>query len=290
MNGEKVMPEISPEQLEAICNVLAETNSGLTKTELTAILKQSGIEAVDDGYRNDGMYYTTGLNKRKWLYNCFVNEINKSHNFTKIYTFIESSLNPVRYTSDNKRAIFSNLLEDLNKVLMLAGFEVQPNGKLQRVVKATTLNEVDGRVNSLKKHLYNRAIHVEVTKYCINDYLRKDYYDAVFEAAKGIAQRVRDISGLQLDGSKLFQTSFSTKDPYIFLNRMQNESEISEYNGLKELLEAIFHLIRNPAAHTPKINWRTDETKALDVLTLISLAHKYLDECGKVPRIQNGLP
>jgi hypothetical protein len=46
-----------------------------------------------------------------------------------------------------------------------------------------------------------------------------------------------------------------------------------------------FHCTKNnPAAHTPKINWKIDEIKALDILTLISFAHKYLDECHKVPR------
>jgi len=49
------------------------------------------------------------------------------------------------------------------------------------------------------------------------------------------------------------------------------------------LLESIFHLVRNPAAHSPKINWKTDEIKTLDILTLISFAHKYLDECRKMP-------
>lgn len=278
------MSGISQEQLQAICGVLGETNTGLTKTELKTVLGQSEIELVDDGCRSNGITYTIGHNKRTWLYNCLENELNKTHNFTKIHTFIESALNPARYTDDNKRAMFTNLLEGVNKILMLAGLEVQSSGKLQPIIKATTLDEIDRRVNSLKKHLYNRAIHSEVAKYCINDYLRKDYFDAVFEAAKGVAQRVRNISGLQTDGSKLFQTAFSTKDPYIFLNQMQTDNEISEHNGLRELLEAIFHLVRNPAAHTPKINWKTDETKALDVLTLISLAHKYLDECGAVPR------
>jgi uncharacterized protein (TIGR02391 family) len=275
---------ISQEQLQAICDVLAETNMGLTKTELSKILVHCGIDAIDDGYRSNGLMYTIGQNKRTWLYNCLANEINKTKNLTKFFMFLESALNPSRYTADSNRAMFSSLREGVNKVLMFAGLEVQQTGKLQKVTKAETLDEVDRRVNSLKKHLYNRAIHTEVTKYCVNDYLRKDYYDAVFEAAKSLAQRVREISGLPLDGSKLFQSAFSTKDPYIFLNRLQTDSEISEHNGLKELLEAIFHLIRNPAAHTPKINWIIDETKALDVLTMISLAHKYLDECGQVPR------
>lgn len=42
-------------------------------------------------------------------------------------------------------------------------------------------------------------------------------------------------------------------------------------------------MVRNPAAHTPKINWKAEEIKALDILTLISFAHKYLDECYPMP-------
>jgi uncharacterized protein (TIGR02391 family) len=64
---------------------------------------------------------------------------------------------------------------------------------------------------------------------------------------------------------------------------MQAQSEKSEHIGVQELLKAITHLFRNPPAHTPKINWRTDETRALDALTIISLAHKYLDECHRMP-------
>lgn len=62
------------------------------------------------------------------------------------------------------------------------------------------------------------------------------------------------------------------------------ESELSEHTGVRELLEAVFHLVPNPVAHTPKVNWHIDETKALDVLTVISFTHNYLDECHKVPK------
>ncbi|MDR1539622.1 MAG: TIGR02391 family protein [Clostridiales bacterium] len=78
----------------------------------------------------------------------------------------------------------------------------------------------------------------------MKDYLRKDYYDAVFEAAKGLAERVRQITGLTTDGGTLFQKALSKNDPYIFFNTLQTDSEISEFTGLKELLEAIFHLGR----------------------------------------------
>jgi uncharacterized protein (TIGR02391 family) len=184
---------------------------------------------------------------------------------------------------DEKRGKYKFLFDGTNKVLLLIGLEVQENGKIRQVTKAETLDEVDSRVKSLEQKLTDRDIHNEVKRYCVKDYLRKDYFDAVFEAAKGVARRVRDITGLTKDGGALFQTAFAKNDPYLYINLLKTESEISEFTGIKELLESIFHLVRNPAAHTPKINWKVEEAKALDILTLISVAHKYLDECKPVP-------
>lgn len=108
-------------------------------------------------------------------------------------------------------------------------------------------------------------------------FIEKDYFDAVFESAKGVAARVRQITGLATDGSELFQTAFSKKDPFIYFNNQKTDTDWNEHNGLREIMEAIFHMVRNPAAHTPKINWKVEEDKALDVLTVISFIHKYLD-------------
>lgn len=274
---------LDEQQLKAVCDVLAETYSGYTKTELTRLLQQCKIKIVSDGKSNNGYTYQLGLNKRDWLYNCLASAINDDQSFVKVYEFFEKALNPVAFTDEKNRDKYNYLLEGVNKALLLAGLEMTKDGKLIEVVQAKTLDEVDRRVNSLQRQLYNRAIHSEVQKYCIKDFLQKDYYDAVFEAAKGLAERVRQITGLTTDGGALFQTAFSKNDPYLFFNSMQTDSEKSEFTGLKELLESIFHLVRNPAAHTPKINWKVDEAKALDIITLISFAHKYLDECHKIP-------
>lgn len=277
------MRYLDEQQIKAVCDVLAETSLGYTKAELTRLLQQSKITIVSDGKVSNGYIYQIGLNRRDWLYNCLVSEINNSHSFIRIYGFLEKALNPVAFTDEKSRDKYNYLLERVNKALLLAGLEITKEGKLIEVVQAKTLDEVDRRADSLRRQLYNRAIHGEVKKYCIKDYLRKDYYDAVFEAAKGLAERVRQMSGLTTDGGTLFQTAFSKNDPYLFFNSMQTDSEKSEFTGLKELLESIFHLVRNPAAHTPKVNWKVDEAKALDILTLISFAHKYLDECHKIP-------
>lgn len=274
---------INQEQLEALCSVLGHTDNGFSKSELSGILRRSDIKIVDDGSLNNGYSYKIGLNKRDWLYNCLANEVNISKSLKKIFCFLETALSPVLFTDESKREKYNNLVENTNKVLLMAGLSISQEGKLEEVIEAKTLDEVDRRVNSLKRQLYNRSIHNEVQKYCIEDYLRKDYYDAIFEAAKGLAERLRMITGLTLDGGKLFDKAFASNNPYLFFNSMQTDSERSEFIGLKELLASIFHLVRNPAAHTPKINWKVEETKALDILTLISFAHKYLDECHKIP-------
>lgn len=283
--------QMSQQHIKAVCDVLANSDPqcGLTESEIRIKLGQCSIEIVDKGNRSNGYTYQIGLNKRDWLYNCFVTEIKETKSFQKIYCFIENALDPVNFTPEEKREKYKFLFDGVNKVLLLNGLEIQENGKIRETVKAETLSEVDRRVKSLEQKLADRNIHAEVKKYCIKDYLRKDYYDAVFEAAKGVAQRVRDITGLKTDGGTLFQAAFKKSDPYLYFNLLQTDSEISEFIGLKELLESIFHLVRNPAAHTPKINWAIDEARALDVLTMISVAHSYLDECKPVPYKVGGM-
>lgn len=265
---------LNEQQLKSICDILAHTYNGLTKSELGHILDQCEIADVGDGSSSNGYTFKFGVNKRTWLYNCFANEIKSKKSFNNIYLFIEKAMDPVGFVRQSKREQYQIMFEEINKVLLFIGLELGKDGKIRETVRAQSLEEVDRRVNNLKKRLYDRAIHPEVTKYCI-----KDYFDVVFEAAKGLAQRVRDLTGLNTDGSKLFQEAFAKNDPYILLNGLQTESEINEHIGLRELLESIFHLVRNPAAHTPKINWHVEENKALDILTVISVAHKYLDHC-----------
>ena len=92
---------LTEQQLKSICDILADTSKGLTKAEISQILQHCRIIAVDDGSRNigNGMFYQIGLNKRKWLYACFANEVNTKQSFQRIFAFIEGALNPVSYTT-----------------------------------------------------------------------------------------------------------------------------------------------------------------------------------------------
>ena len=67
----------------------------------------------------------------------------------------------------------------------MAGLNINNEGKIKQVRVARTLDEVDRRVNSLKKNNYIIEQFIKVQKYCIC-YLKENYFDAVFEAAKGL--------------------------------------------------------------------------------------------------------
>lgn len=158
---------LSPQQLKAVCDILGNTNEGFTKTELTRLLQQSQIVLMDDGNTHTDYGYKIGLNKRDWLYSCLANEIDTSKSLKKVYQFIMNALSPVCFTGQADRNKYYHLLEETNKVLLLAGLSISNEGQLVDVVQAKTLDEVDRRVNHLKRELYNRAIHSEVQKYCI---------------------------------------------------------------------------------------------------------------------------
>ena len=89
----QIIQKLDQQQLKSLCGIVAHTSEGLTKSELTTLLGQCGICAVDDGSSRNQLGYTIGLNKRDWLYNCLVTEINKSQSFSKVFSFLQAALN-----------------------------------------------------------------------------------------------------------------------------------------------------------------------------------------------------
>ena len=98
---------------------------------------------------------------------------------------------------------------------------------------------------------------------------------------KGVAERIRLISGLTADGAELVNKAFSIQSPILVLGPLTTESEKSEQKGFANLLVGLFGAVRNPLAHAPKTNWPMSEQDALDILTLVSLIHRKLDRTEK---------
>ncbi|RUM44506.1 MAG: TIGR02391 family protein, partial [Hydrogenimonas sp.] len=106
------------------------------------------------------------------------------------------------------------------------------------------------------------------------------YFHLVFEATKSLAQRIREMSDLKTDGSQLVDEAFSFKGqiPKIAINMLDTQSLQSEQKGFMSLLKGIFSMFRNTTAHEAKIIWQIDEEEAIDILSVISYAHKKLDK------------
>ena len=223
-----------------------------------------------------------GAESTKWKKVLFVFDKyqSKNKNSKDTIRIIENLFSPVKYIDDQEQ--YKDLCIQINKILNMHGLELDNTGEVVKVAKIATLADINERYNQLIVKLRERDIHEQVLKYCTAELLTDNYFHSVFEAAKSLSDRVRSISGLVLDGSKLFETAFSLNNPIIKYNDLNTESKKNQQNGLKEMINGITHYIRNVTAHEPKIKWIIDETAAIEILTVISFLHSELDKCTRV--------
>jgi len=258
-------PIIQLYHLEGICQTIAATEEGLTGTEIGKILRDCRISDID-----------SGLTKWKRLYNAFVNEQNRNQCSNQILNFLSFSMQPSRYLG--KDELYQFRLNELNQRLSFIGIELTKEARFKNVNKATTLTEAQQRASHFKNKLILRKVHSEIIKYCDNELLDENYFHSVFEGIKSVADRIRNTTGVHADGINLVEVAFSTTNPLIRINLLQNDTDRSEHLGLANIIKGLFGLIRNPTAHTPKIKFIIDEDEALDIISTISLIHKKLDK------------
>jgi uncharacterized protein (TIGR02391 family) len=265
------MPKENPipgEMLESLCKVLGDQNTG---TEIGHYLNQCGIRDVNPD-----------ITKWKRLYNAFVMYQNENQESNRIQIFIQKILHPTRYAEEHEK--FETYRSQVNTRLLFIGLEFTQEGKYRRVNEATTIPEAQKRADTLKKKLSDRKVHHDVLRFCKAELLQDNYFHAVFEATKSVAEKIREKTGLTEDGSLLIDKAFGLgekKTPKLAINTLNTESEESEHKGFSNLLKGLFGMFRNTTGHAPKITWPMDEETALDCLTLASLLHKTLDRSIK---------
>jgi uncharacterized protein (TIGR02391 family) len=261
------VPPFKASQLEAACKVLADTANGLKGDEIGYILSDMRISDPD-----------AGGTKWRRLFNALAQNTHQVGNH--LIMFINRSMDPVRYTSMPEA--FAWRRDGLNVVLALCGYRVREDGKVAHTTAETTLAGAQARAGRLKALLEARATHQDVFKYCRAELLQDNYFHAVFEAIKGLAQRLRDMSGLPTDGADLVNTAFSTRSPIIAINSLSTETETSEQKGIANLMIGLFGAIRNPTAHSPRTVWAMPEQDAIDMFALVSFLHRKLDSAVRV--------
>ena len=259
MNAIPSLPESS---VGSLARLLAECGTG---SDIGRVLADRGI--------HDGSGEST---KWKRLYWVFLDIQHQDRCANRILDFIQSFLAPARFVARNNQ--FEQDRIALNTVLAFSGLEYGPHGQFRNRTTAATLSEAERRANAIKDKFQGRRIHPEVLKYCQAELMQRNYFHAVFEASKGLAQRIRDKSGVDGDGTKLVDSVFSVDRPFLAFNTLQTQFERTEHIGFAALLKGCFAGVRNPLAHEPKIMW-DGEDDAADYLTLISLLYRKLDDC-----------
>lgn len=255
------LPELDGGTIEALACALGECGTG---SEIGRILSDLNI--------SDRSGEST---KWKRLDYIFKESQQRTKRSNQIFAFIKELLAPVRFAERTDE--FEQHRSQINRILVMSGLEFGKDGEFRRVKVARTLDEAERRVAAIRKRFRGRRMHSEVDKYCKTELMQENYFHAVFEATKGLAERMREMSGVDGDGIQLVDNIFSVENPILAINSLETESEKSEHKGFAQLLKGCFAAIRNPLAHEPKILW-TGEDDAADYLSLISLLHRKLDD------------
>lgn len=266
------IPPFDPQYLTSLAKILADTESGLTGTQLAALLRDSQIPDI-----------TPEMTKWKRLFNAFVELQNKRQFGNHVVVFIKRAMNPVQYTADPHT--FARRRDQLNAVLSFSGISLGEDGHVRWSTQASNLDEALARATRLHSALVSRAVHADVLRFCRAELVQENYFHAVFEAMKSIAAKIRQLSGLTTDGSELVTQAFSLgKDckPVLAINSLATETDKGEQRGFVNLLIGLFGTIRNPGAHNPKLEWPMAEQDALDILTMASLVHRKIDRARKL--------
>jgi len=228
------------------------------------------------------------MTKWKRLFNALVGFQNQRQFGNHVIVFVTRAMNPVQYTS--RPHVFATRRDQLNTVLAFSGMHLGEDGKVRWSRRSTELSDALERASRLHASLVSRQVHSDVLVFCQAELLQENYFHAVFEALKSIAEKVRRLSNLTSDGADLITGAFALGKscaPVLAINSLKTETEKSEQRGFANLLVGLFGTIRNPLAHNPKLDWPMSEQDALDILTMASLIHRKLDTAY---RFSSGAP
>jgi uncharacterized protein (TIGR02391 family) len=264
------IPSFSDAILSSVAHSIGDAGGPLIGRIIADILSAGGIP-------------DTSIERTKWkvVYHAFKGIQSSDHCGNRVGAFLESALDPARWSADEHRVGYDRARENINRALLTTGLEIGKSGKLRGVAPATTVDEAHERANRLRALLEKRGVHHLVLTSCAKLVLRDDnYFHAVFEATKSVAERLRDMAGATSDGNVLVDETLecgSRQFPIVALNRYHTPSLKNEQKGITHLTRGLFHAFRNVAAHELAVSWPVSEQDALDMMSTASLIHRRLD-------------
>lgn len=261
------IPRFSDNQLMEISKILGHTASGFSGRELGTLLTSCGFPDPGEITKRDRLFY--GLQQGQA----------SDGSGSRVCQLVERAMDPVRYRGQS--ALFDERRHELNVVLLFAGMQIRDDGRLEPVRAASTLSEAEQRASKLRAELMRRGIAGDVVRFCKPELLDGNYFHAVFEATKSVAEKIRARTGSTLDGHALVEEALSIKIgrvPLLAWSPLLTDTDKSEHRGVALMMSGMFAYFRNLPAHVPKIGFRTvTEEEALEILTILSFLHRRID-------------
>ena len=143
-----------------------------------------------------------------------------------------------------------------------------------RLVIGERLHLEPGTVTPLGRDARLGALHADVrqvTERFVDEHLNV----AIFEAFKAVNNRVKEMTGLDLDGSKLMNAALAGTSPKIQFANLTTQTGRDVQQGLHFLFRGAVQGIRNPDAHEQFKP--LDEEEGLEELSFASMLMRRLD-------------
>lgn len=147
-----------------------------------------------------------------------------------------------------------------------------PLEKIFKEAGAKALNSIEDESFSV------RNFHSEVHRHSKRLFNQRNYFHAVFEAAKAYNVAVKLKAQSAKDGQDLMLSVWSAERGVLKVTACVSETDKNVQDGLKFLSAGLMSAIRNPTAHEPALDWPIEKDDCLDILNFISYLFRQLDK------------
>lgn len=237
---------------------------------------------INEQFQNSGLVDSgQGTNKPDRIYFTLVARQKQDLCANNLLGFILRIINPKRYDSEVE---FEKHRTAINEKLLYEGIEIDKTGHAKTVDKAKTISEAKRRSMRIKERVHGIGIHSDILPYCESEWLNENYFHAILEITKSVAEKLRQKSGYSSDGAELVDECFGLgkdKKPMLAFNTLQSDSDESEHKGFGNFIKGFFSMYRNPKAHDPKLLEDTQLTEMTEVLVVATIIQNKLDKTFK---------
>lgn len=254
--------------LDSVCAVLGDTGAGLTGFEIGKLIERMNLPDPEPS-----------ASKRHRIYQSLLASQQSTHSSEDAMAFIEEAMAPVSYTT--RRNVFESRRAALNLGLAFVGLQVNDAGRIVRGEQSNTMDEAHRAANNIILELRRRETHDLVLSACEQTVLEGNLFHALFEAAKTLPHRLRELTGSHRDGAALIDdvTALGASGiPVVqVVGEVISQSGQDAQRGFQELCKGALWMLRNPSAHDSRGAAQMPDIEFIESVGVLSLIHRYLD-------------